>query len=254
MRNVFLVLYNLAFSKVYLQDFSSVENFKKEVYEIIRLANSDVITNYFVAKLSEDLNLDADKIKQEIDSIKPIYSENNNYVRPVEVINAPVLKRKVVKITPNVIMAYNTIIKQSIDSRELLSVFFENLSFDGNLRYPGNKLAVQYDLLYILCEYYASNENKDGMGIELFLEILKDKPSSLELAIKIANDKFISSKNVQLFEDSINTIKDYFNKLDNAASYNAALLAQGQDEIDRNAVEFIEISKTQKKIVNEEDI
>ena len=263
MKNVFIVLYELALSKVFIQDFASVENFKKEVYEIIKTANSDIITNYFVNRLSEDLNLDVDKVKEDFNKNVTLNNQNSEQVFDYPIYDeypgyeTPSVKpktKKVVKITPNIIMAYNTIIKQAVYSRELLSIFFEKLSYEGTLRYPGAALTIQYDLMYVLSEYYAENEYRDGVGDEMFYELLKDKPSSLELAKEIMNNRFIDAKSQQLFEDSLTVISDYFKKQDKVASYNAALFATSLEEQKIKSEEFIEISKSQKKIVNEEDI
>ena len=269
MKNVFIVLYELALSKVFLQDFASVENFKKEVYELIRVANSEIITNYFINRLAEDLKIEIDIIKDDFSkssfSVRNTYNNtngddyyNNDYQYDVyPIYDEPAIKpkrKKEVKITPNVIMAYNTVIKFSIYSRELLSVFYEKLSYEGTLRYPGAKLSNQFNLIYLLSEYYAQNEYKDGVGDEMLYELLKDDSSLLEFAKDIVENKFIDAKNQQLFDDSIKVINNYFKKLDNVASYNAALFASDNEEIEKNSQQFIEISKSQKKIVNEEDI
>ncbi len=255
MKNVYIILYELAYAKVYLQDFNSVEKFKNEVFEIIKTANSDIVTNYFVNRLGEDLNIDGEQIRSELgQSLDIIEGNNTNKIEYKTVPVKKTVRKKVVRITPSVIMAYNTIIKQAINSRELLSVFFEKLSHEGILRYPGAELAIQFDILDMLCEYYSDHQDKDGMGYELFYEYLNNKPSSLEVAEKIVNDRFIDYKNQQLFDDSINIISNYFKKLDNATMYNAALLADNQEEITKSSQQFVEISKSQKKIVNEEDI
>jgi len=67
--------------------------------------------------------------------------------------------KKIVKVTPKVVIAYNTIIKFSINSKDLFSTAFLSLSKDNLIRYPGAELCLHYDLLYFLCTIYS--EYKD---------------------------------------------------------------------------------------------
>ncbi len=262
MKNAYLVLYNYAYKKVYLNDFTSIEIFKNEIYQMIRFSKSEVITNYFINQLAGDLNLDKDLVLKEFGknnfNVYPsnIYEHNNIEKNSIyqEVGSQPIVKKKNVKITKKVIKSYNAIVKISVFSKELFSIFFENLSKDNIILYPGAELSVQYDLLYILCEFYSENADCDGMGVDLFLEHLKNKPNSYKVAQEILNDKFIDENNRYLFDDSLNSIKEYFNKMENVASYNATVLASNEEERQKNISEFMNITKKQKKIVNEEDM
>lgn len=255
MKNAYLLLYNLAFQKVYLQDFNSVESFKNEIYQLIKLSNNEVIANYFIKQMADDLQLDQETLKDEF-SKNVIQQSNYDYHETYkqEEPTQNKYKKKVVKITPSLIFAYNTIIKQSVNSRDLLSVFYENLSVDGHIRYPGKELAVQYDLLSFLCEFYSEHIYREGIGIDLFYESLKNKPASLKLAKMIMEDRFIDEKSEQLFNDSMNIISDYFKKLDNASLYNAMIYSKSLDEMKKTSDEFLKMSKEHKKIVNKEDI
>ena len=235
----------------------SVETFKKQVFDFIKLANSDVITSYFINRLSEDLKIDVDLIKSDLNAYKPYndtYDYNQVYmnepVKKVETIN--VQKKKNVKVTSSVIMAYQTVIKQAVFSKEALSIFFEALTTTDGLRFPGSELAGEFDLLYVLSNYYNENPTKEGIGIDLLYEMLNDKPSSLKLAKKIMDNKFILADSEQMLNDSIMAINKYFKKQDNIASYNATILSKNEEERKKNMHEFIEISKSQKKIIKED--
>lgn len=83
-KNVYIILYELAYQKVYLQDFMSVENFKKEIFEMIRIAHSEIVTNYFLKRLAEDLNLDVENIRKEVQTISSYPSYSDEYI-PVDV-------------------------------------------------------------------------------------------------------------------------------------------------------------------------
>ncbi len=259
-KNAYLVLYNHTYKSVYLGDFQSIESFKQEIFRLMRISKNEVIVNYFINQLASDLGIDKDIIAKEYG--KAISSTNSDYnlidYEPEQNINQPSvikpIKKKDVKITPRVIRAYNAIIKISIYSKEYYSIFFENIAKDNIIKYPGILLATQYDLLYKLCIYYSENDDVDGIGDKLFLEYLKNDEKSLELAKSILNDRFIDEKNEQLFYDSLQTIKDYFNKLDNAATYNATLFSNTEEERKKNIEEFMKIVKNQKKIINEEDM
>lgn len=255
MKNVYLVLYQNALKKVFLGDFTTVQTFKNEVIELMRMARNEVITNYFINQMATDLKVDVSNLKNEIDNL--IDYHHSTYIdeqsTPQELNpEIPLRKKKIVKITPKVVIAYNTIIKFSVGSKDLFTNAFLEIARDDMIRYPGSSLIGQFDLLYVICQFYSDYGDKEGIGEDKFYELLKDKPDGLKLAKAIFSDSFIDTKNQQLFKDSLLTIKDYFIKLDNAASYNAALF--GLDgENNKNVNDFMELNKIQKKIVNEED-
>lgn len=252
-KNAYLVLYELAFKKVYLQDLSSVEKFKNEMIELISSTKSEVVQNYLITRLVKDLGIDPNLITNNIKKAIPnTYNETEIVTNNQEV--KPKFNKKKVKITTNVIMAYDTIVKQSIYSKEALSFVLDELLLDGVLRFPGSELMIEYDILYLLCDYYSSNPDKDGMGPELLYDMLKDKPESLNKVKQIVNNAFILTDNAQMLKDSVNVINNYFKKQDNIASYNATILSKNEEELQKNTIEFVEISKSQKKIIIEEDI
>lgn len=253
-KNAYLVLYELAFNKVYLQDLSSVEKFKNEMIELISSTKSEVVQNYLITRLVKDLEIDpnliTNKIKRTIqNTYTDVEGEIDNRKDPKKSFN-----KKQVKLTTNVVMAYDTIVKQSIYSKEALSIVLDELSLDGVLRFPGSELMIEYDVLYLLCDYYSSNPDKDGIGPELLCNMLKDKPESLKVVNQIINNGFILSDNGQMLMDSINVINNYFKKQDNIASYNATILSKDEEELKKNMIEFVEISKSHKKIITEEDM
>lgn len=258
MKNAYLVLYNLAYKNIYLDDFVSVEKFKQEIYQIIRLAKSEVIANYFINQLANDIKIDVEIIRKELNNVQTIdyvHDEPSaSYSFDTTKAQSSIIKKKNIKITPRVIKAYNAIIKISIFSKELFGVFFETLSKDNMIMYPGAQLALQYDMLCTICNFYSENGDKDGIGSELFFEIISTKKDSYELAKEIMNDSFINIDNYKLFYDSLDTIKDYFCKMENIAIYNATIMANNDEERNKNVVEFMKTTINQKRIVNEEDM
>lgn len=250
-KNAYLVLYELSYKKVLKHDLASIEKFKNEILDLINHSKSEVVQNYLIKKLVADLGIDETKLKTKVS-----YHELEDVDHPNQVKEEtkPIKSKKQVKITNNVIMAYDTIVKQSIYSKEALSIVLESLSLDGVFRFPGSELAIEFDLLYVLCDYYSNNPDKEGLGPELLYEMLKDKKESLNFVKKIVNDKFILEDNLKMLQDSINVISNYFKKQDNAASYNATILSKNKEDLEKNINEFIEISKSQKKIIKEEDM
>lgn len=248
-KNVYLVLYNLAKKNVYPDDVVSLTTLKNEVYRLIKIAKNDIITNYLLECLSKDYNFDKMILKTETND----YAQNVIVDNPKSIV-IPDRRKKIVKITPKVIMAYNTIIKFSVGSKDLFSSAFLVLSKDNLIRYPGSELLIQYDLIYFLSAFYSDNPQKEGIDEEELLISLKNKEQCLELAKEIMEDAFIDTRNIQLFKDSLTTIDEYFIKQDNAASYNAILFSENDIDKRRNENEFMILNKNQKKIVNEEDL
>ena len=64
----------------------------------------------------------------------------------------------------------------------------------GPILLPTRKHIREYDLLSFLCEFYSEHIYREGIGIDLFYESLKDKPASLKLAKMIMEDRFIDEK------------------------------------------------------------
>lgn len=253
-QNAYLVLYNLAFKDVYLQDLASIEKFKNEMIDLINKTNSDVVKNYIISRLVQDLKIDEASLRSKIHSN---IRDDNPYLEIKENkldIKKPNIIKKQVRLSTSVIMAYDTIIKQAIYSKEALSFVLDEMSLNGLLRYPGSELSREYDLLYIICDYYNSNPDKEGMGPIVLCDIIKDKPNSLKFVNELINNRFILADNLQMLKDSIIVINNYFKKQDNIASYNATILSKTEEELKKNMIEFIEINKSHKKIIKEEDM
>ena len=256
-KNVYLVLYELAYAKLIKNVLSSVETFKNEVFEFMRMSNQETIINFFLKQLALDLELDVEILRQEFHAMKK-WTYNNDYQNielptALDTVTEPVqTKKKEVKITSGLIMAYNAVLKQSINSRELYSRFVEAVSYQQQMLYPGPALDIQFDLLYSLYNLYANTEN-DGIGPDLFLETIKDKPDCVQLVKEILNDKKILMSDTIQFEQCLIKIKDYFNRCDRVKAYNDAINAQTTEERMKKMVVLEELCKTQKKIVNKEN-
>lgn len=256
-KNVYLVLYELAYAKLIKNVLSSVETFKNEVFEFMRMSNQETIINFFLKQLALDLELDVEILRQEFHAMKK-RTYNNDYQNielptALDTVTEPVqTKKKEVKITSGLIMAYNAVLKQSINSRELYSRFVEAVSYQQQMLYPGPALDIQFDLLYSLYNLYANTEN-DGIGPDLFLETIKDKPDCVQLVKEILNDKKILMSDTIQFEQCLIKIKDYFNRCDRVKAYNDAINAQTTEERMKKMVVLEELCKTQKKIVNKEN-
>lgn len=256
-KNVYLVLYELAYKKLVKNVLSSIEAFKAEVFDFMRMSKQETIINFFLKQLAVDLEIDVEILRSEFNAVRDrtYHNDFQSVDLPLGIADKPIVekkRKKEVKITPGLIKAYNTVLKQSINSRELYSHYVEAVKYGTQMLYPGSVLGIQFDLLYLLYDLYANTIN-DGIGADLFLETIKDKSDSVQLVNEILNDPLILMDDVKQFEQCLAKIKDYFSRCALADAYNDTINAATSEERVKKTIVLEKLNKTQKKIVNKEN-
>lgn len=265
-KNVYYWLYDLAYQKMISNDIVSVENFKNEVFEFLRIAKQESIIAFFLKKLASDLELPLDKITESYEQGANNYSQNIEYTytnQPIHNINyqdentfeyfeQPVKKvsKKEQKISRRVILAYNSVIKHSIYSKNRFAKFFETSTIDNIIRYPGKELTNQYLLLIEFQNYYANN---DLLGVEKLHIILQNQPELLDLALNILNDRMIDHTKSENFDECLATIVQFYKKQDQINAYNEAVLNASSNKFYEKSNEFVKLKEETIKIVRKEN-
>ena len=258
-KNVYYWLYELAYNKMIPNDIASVEMFKNEVFDFLRIANQESIIAFFIKKLSNDLEVSVEKLHENFTVTKaPSYPSDEyktfkNAGETIEVLPQPVIKKvpkKEMKISKRIEIAYNSIIKHSIYSKNRFAKFYEASSIDSMIRYPGKELTNQYLVLIAFQTYYSMS---DFLGIENLHLIFENQPELLEFTLNILNDRLIDHTKSDNFEECLNTIVQFYKKQDQINAYNEAVLNASSNKFFEKTNEFVKLKEESIKIVRKEN-
>ena len=258
-KNVYYWLYELAYNKMIPNDIASVEMFKNEVFDFLRIANQESIISFFIKKLSNDLEVSVEKLYENFAVTKaPSYPSDEyktfkNAGETIEVLPQPVIKKvpkKEMKISKRIEIAYNSIIKHSIYSKNRFAKFYEASSIDSMIRYPGKELTNQYLVLIAFQTYYSMS---DFLGIENLHLIFENQPELLEFTLNILNDRLIDHTKSDNFEECLNTIVQFYKKQDQINAYNEAVLNASSNKFFEKTNEFVKLKEESIKIVRKEN-
>lgn len=253
-KNVYYWLYDLAYQKMIPSDLVSVENFKNEVFEFLRITNQESIHSFFFKKMANDLEISQEKLMENFGTIKNDHLEENyQYKENLDSITVPDIKkavRKQYKITRKVEIAYNSIIKHSIYSKDRFARFFQASATDSMIRYPGKELANQYLILVEFQNFYASN---DYLGIENLHTILEIQPELLNLAQTIINDRMIDHTKQENFDECLDAIIEFYKKQDQINAYNEALANASNNRFLEKYNEYLKLKEGSVKIIRKEN-
>ena len=245
-KNVYYWLYDLAYKKMIPNDLVSVEAFKNEVFEFLRISNEETIHSFFFKKLSSDIDVPVDKLVESFGKTKKYEEE----VIPAKVA-APKettveVKKKEIKVTRRVFIAYNSIIKHSIYSKDRFAKFFESCSVDGVIRYPGKELVNQYLILVELQNFYSEN---DYLGIENLHLIFENNKELLDLALEIVNDRLIDHTTQSNFDECLKAIIEFDKKQSQIRVYNEIIANSKSKEFLEKFDEYMKLKDDSVKII-----
>lgn len=245
-KNVYYWLYDLAYKKMIPSDLVSVEAFKNEVFEFLRISNEETIHSFFFKKLSTDIDVPVDKLVESFGKTKKYEEE----VIPAKVA-APKettveVKKKEIKVTRRVFIAYNSIIKHSIYSKDRFAKFFESCSVDGVIRYPGKELVNQYLILVELQNFYSEN---DYLGIENLHLIFENNKELLDLSLEIVNDRLIDHTTQSNFDECLKAIIEFDKKQSQIRAYNEIIANSKSKEFLEKFDEYMKLKDDSVKII-----
>ena len=147
---VYYWLYQLEYQKVFKNDISSVEKFKKSVFEFISESNQATIIDYYLNLMAKDLNIGIESLKNDFSNYKPNTVVNNNKdmndIIAEDIVQKPVVELKEVTVTKAVRKAYEIIIKHAIYRYDAL-VEYLNLT---DKVFLGNDLLTEFEILQII--------------------------------------------------------------------------------------------------------
>ena len=161
-----------------------------------------------------------------------------------------VVPKKEQKVSKKVIIAYNSIIKHSIYSKNRYAKFYEASTIDNMIRYPGKELTNQYLILIGFQNFYA---NHDTLGVENLHLIFEHQKELLDLAMNILNDRMIDHTKSDNFDECLQTIVQFYQMQDQINAYNEAVLNASSNKFFEKTNEFVKLKEETIKIVRKEN-
>jgi len=240
-KDVFTILYEHAKGKLNKTDLLSVENFKKEVFEFLKSANSETIVSYFLKKVSEDLDIDEESVIKDYQNVTPYVGVAPKTVEPTFVQKPEKVKNK--RTSVKAIMAYKIILRYCIVDRGC----FETLISKEFNMFPDNSFIDLYSIYVIINDIYFS-EDIEYIGSEMFINAIKDDDKIYELGKEILEKKEYYSDDITLFNEVIDTYERYLNSLSLKQAKKAAMQSKNDKDID----EYQNLVSEKKTIKREE--
>lgn len=225
--NIYEYLYNNAKSNLIIEDINSVEKFKKSVFEIIKKSKSTTISEFYIKKMSADLDCDVNTL---ITDFGKISSSNFNIEKTQEI-----KKRKVSRgIKPKVYKALEIIIKGSLKSKDVLKEYYK--ATDN--KYITEAMEYCTILDQIRFEYDSIGE----ASIEVIGSRLESYKDAYDCFLKIINNKLIDGSTIEECRECIKTIVDYWKNEEKKECFKKAL------EDDKHCDDLIKLVRKQHNL------
>jgi DNA primase len=229
-------LYQNAKKYLIVEDVASIDQFRQEVFGFLKLAKNPVITDFYLKKLSQDLDISLEALTAAFGQVPtPVVSTE---VQPI----IPTKPKKGAQIA-KVIKALQGIIKFSLIDKENLEKYHNKVNsfFDNNyLSY--------ISFLFKLIEYYNGN---DKFNEDDFLQYIGQNQDFIDIYEEVKNNKFIGVKGEEEFNDYIKTIKGCLSDDAKNTLKNQALNSEKNKHVHIN--EFSNHRRKNIKIIKKEE-
>lgn len=233
---VYNQLYNLAYKKLDRQDLMSVANFKKEIFEMLKIANSTTISDFFLKKMAEDLEVSYETV------VKDFQKDNNDFIYDNQKQKQVVVNQKSIKINAATIKAYNTILRHCFYYRNR---FLEAEATEA--MYTSEKELLNQVTIYVIIHDYYNNYDDNKVDNDYYLNKISDNPELLKVGLDIIENVEYDEKIPELFIECLDKYQSYLKK---KSIEKSKIIAQnGDSEATKNYINEI---KQTKKIIKEE--
>ena len=221
-------IYNINSKTTLFDDVNSKENFKNIIFKNLVKFKSNSLIETFLNKLSEDLKVSLDGIKNDYSEFsKTNVNDSVKEVRNYDYLDEPALKKDI----PSV----NTFKKYIISAKRLIRAAYENkekcLYIESKLN--GNFVErTDRNLLYLLREYY---QKQELMNYNDFKEIVYEEELLFLLDDILKNERVPEDKEI---EEYIDLIAEY---------QSAKIIKDIEENSDKNNIEDLKILALNKK-------
>ena len=246
-KSVYDWLYDIAIQHTVFNDLESMEKLKKNVFEFLRFSKQNTIVEHFLKKLSTDLDVSVETLKQDFGTLSTYVPE----IEAVEIL--PTIEKsfstKPIEIKKRVFRAYDVVIRHMIESKKKFLAFNEKFE---NTFYIDNRLSIYFDFIKKMGIYFAENDEmdeEDFMMLATSLDTSSELKSYTAFAKRILTDTMVNVNDNTEFEQCLQAIEDCVHELSQANLYNKAMGSKNNEDIQK----FETIRKRQVKIVSGED-
>jgi len=215
--NVYEYMYQKAKEDLIVEDVVSIQKFKDKVFGFLRFANP-TIKDFYLNKLSVEINIDATILNQEFGSVK-----TNNKIVEVptytkEEIQEHIPKKVQKRIPKKVFHALDIIIKHMVYNKNDFIIYHEN----HMSKFDFGRFADYLSIIQGLSYEYTLNDSIESIDIDKFVCKYNQESEEYKLLQRIINSIHDVS-NVDEFNDCLNTIDDFINENNSEAKLIEAL-------------------------------
>lgn len=219
--NIYDYLYNLYKNRLVVEDIESVERFKKNVFDILRKAKSTTLSEFYLKKMGVELDCEVSSL------IKDFGKLSSSSIKQNEVVDETVKPKNKKTLKPKVYKALEVIIKSSLVSKNVLKEYYRLT----NNQYISDAMPHCTIINQIKDEY-------DLLG-DIDVDKIKDKLANYEEAYdlfeSILENRLIEDNNIDVSNECINTIVEYWQEVERKVYLKKAL-----ENVD-NTDEYVEV-------------
>lgn len=213
-RNVYSWLYELNVKDLVITDLTSIEKFKKNVFEFISFSHQETIAQFYLTKMAKDLNLDLAIVKSDYEkNIKTLVSQteiDEKNVLPIQSNQQNIAVVEDISVPKKIKMAFQIIIKHCLFNNKCLLKYLEAT----NNTYICEELNIEFSIIDLIYDeqVLANNLELNLSPDKINLQALSQDNNYNEYIEKILSNRFIDIDNKDDFNQSLNEIIRFINK------------------------------------------
>lgn len=198
--NIYEYLYNLYKNKLIVADIESVERFKKNVFDILKKAKSTTLSEFFIKKMSVELECDVESLVKDFGKMSPSFNKKTEEDKKTKTTT------QTKKLKPKIYRALEVIIKSALSSKETLKEYYRLT----NNQYISDAMLHCTIINQIQDEYDLEGQ----VDVDKISEKLATFPEALECYEKIVDNKLLDASNQDVVNECIMTIVDYWEEVE----------------------------------------
>ena len=204
-------LYELSIKNLNKLDLRSIEEFKRSVFEFISYCRQATVVEYYLKKVSEDLHLDIEVVKEDYKKYNYRYQQlvTSNPMEQEKSEEEKIITK--LEVPSKVYRAYEIIIKHCLYDVSRTSKYFETIGDN----FLCKELELEFSIMNKIISLIRENPNliNDKDNREVIINDLNKNELIKDYLSKIIDDNKINVNSMEEFEQCLKTIQNFINKL-----------------------------------------